>query len=216
MQAKLPYLASPGAIPKVLSKVEEARRPERFTQDFLETKLGLSGGGFRATIPLLKRMGFLAGDGSPTSLYDQYRNPTTQRTALAEGVRNAYREVFDRNQYASELTRDKLSALVFEMTGLEKDSSVGRQIVATFWTLKEGADFESTPSGVKDEADAAMTPTPAPIHRGDEARHQRPEPRELGLSLAYTINLNLPESTNPEVFSAIFKALRENLLQSSS
>jgi hypothetical protein len=34
--------------------------------------------------------------------------------------------------------------------------------------------------------------------------------RNIGFS--YTINLNLPETTDVEVFNAIFKALRENLL----
>ena len=33
------------------------------------------------------------------------------------------------------------------------------------------------------------------------------------ITVANTINLNLPETTNPEVFNAIFKALRENLLR---
>lgn len=30
--------------------------------------------------------------------------------------------------------------------------------------------------------------------------------------VGYTINLNLPETTNVEVFNAIFRSLRENLL----
>ena len=33
------------------------------------------------------------------------------------------------------------------------------------------------------------------------------------LKVGYTINLNLPETNDPEVFNAIFKALRENLLK---
>ncbi|MCY3794189.1 MAG: DUF5343 domain-containing protein, partial [Gammaproteobacteria bacterium] len=32
-------MASPGVIPKILEKIQNARKPERFTQDFLETKL---------------------------------------------------------------------------------------------------------------------------------------------------------------------------------
>jgi hypothetical protein len=32
------------------------------------------------------------------------------------------------------------------------------------------------------------------------------------MNLSYTINLNLPPSTDPEVFNAIFRALREHLL----
>ncbi len=39
MATKLPYLVSTGLIPKIFEKIQNARRPERFTQDFLETKL---------------------------------------------------------------------------------------------------------------------------------------------------------------------------------
>ena len=35
------------------------------------------------------------------------------------------------------------------------------------------------------------------------------------LGLSYTINLNLPATTEIEVFNAIFKSLRENLLRDS-
>jgi hypothetical protein len=36
---------------------------------------------------------------------------------------------------------------------------------------------------------------------------------DIGLNLAYTINLVLPKSDDPAVFNAIFKSLRDNLLR---
>ena len=36
---------------------------------------------------------------------------------------------------------------------------------------------------------------------------------QVGFNVSYTINLNLPETTNPDVFNAIFKSLKENLLE---
>lgn len=54
MVGKLPYMLSVGLIPKIFEKIQNARRPDRFTQDFLETKLGHSGGSARAIIPLAK------------------------------------------------------------------------------------------------------------------------------------------------------------------
>ncbi|MGX5634850.1 DUF5343 domain-containing protein [Brevundimonas diminuta ATCC 11568] len=213
MRVKLPYMSTPGLIPKILGKIQEARRPERFTQDFLETKLGHSGGSARAIIPLLKRMGFLTSDGTPTPLYDQFRNPSTERAALAQGTRNAYSDVFDRNRYAGDLTRDKFAALVTEITGLEKDSSVGSLIVSTFWKLREGSDFEADLS-----EDSARTPEvqmPIPDDRAPTSPPNNPSSNssnEVKLNVGYTINLNLPETTNPEVFNAIFRSLKEHLI----
>lgn len=143
MATKLPYMLSTGLVPKIFEKIQNARRPERFTQDFLETKLGHGGGSARPIITLLKRMSFLGSDGVPTSLYDQFRNTTTQGFAVAEGMKNAYSELFDRNEYVYEMSRDKLTAQVVEITGSVKNERSVKAIVGTFWALKDLADFES-------------------------------------------------------------------------
>jgi hypothetical protein len=205
---KLPYLNIPGSIPKILSKITEARRPERFTQDYLETILGFKGGNYRAIIPLLKRMEFLNADGSPTALYDQYRNDDTRAQALAAGIKKAYAEIFERNEFVYALPREKLSSLIVEMSGLAKESQVGKLMVSTFWTLKEGADFErkgaKTPAVIENTNSQDPPPPPPPLREDDQ---------DVKFRVGYTINLNLPETTNPEVFNAIFKALKEHLLR---
>jgi hypothetical protein len=53
-------------------------------------------------------------------------------------------------------------------------------------------------------------PPLTPFERPDLALH--PNGQEIGMNLSYTINLNLPQSSDPEVFNAIFKALKEHLL----
>jgi hypothetical protein len=221
--AQLPYLASPGVIKRVLEKIQEARRPERFSVDFLETKLGQSGGAARATIPLLKRMGFLNQDGTPSALYDRFRNPETQRIAVAEGVRAAFHEIFSRNEYAGALNRDKLTALVTEISGHERDSTVVKCIVGTFWNLRELADFEQSstevvttaPSGSR-ASERQATEKSGYAHDSQDMGERRPIPplnETMKMSIGYNINLNLPETTNPDVFNAIFRALKEHLLR---
>lgn len=143
MAAKLPYMASPGLVTKILAKIQEARKPERFTQDFLETKLGFPGGSARPIIPLLKRMNFLNSDGSPTQLYDRFRNVSTQGAAIAEGVRSAYVELFDRNRYAGDLAKEKLKALIVEVTGAAHDDRTVELTLSTILKLKELADFDA-------------------------------------------------------------------------
>ncbi|PDT87749.1 hypothetical protein CO669_22995 [Bradyrhizobium sp. Y36] len=228
MSVKLPYMVTPGVIPKVLTKIREARRPERFTQDYLETMLGIRGGNARAVLPLLKRMTFLNGDGTPTTLYDRFRNDDTRAIAQAEGIRKAYEDVFNRNQFAYNLPRDKFTSLVTEMTGLAKDSPVSRATVGTFFTLKDGADFEGTfgdeqlpaANNGAQMADPpqAQSPTPTPPAPPNTVppQHFQPPPQQqdgVEFRVGYTINLNLPETTNPDVFNAIFRSLKEHLLR---
>ncbi|MCY3826354.1 MAG: hypothetical protein F4235_04030 [Candidatus Dadabacteria bacterium] len=213
MASKLPYMVSVGLIPKILEKVQNAKRPERFTQDFLETKLGHSGGSARPIIPLLKRMGLLGADGVPTVLYDQFRNPETQGFAVAKGIKNAFTELFDRNEYVYELSREKLTGQVIEITGGTKEDSRTRAIVGTFLALKELADFEAEdPQNLVSEQKSEATSLAQP---SSDAENVSPitDKDNIELRVGYTINLNLPETKDPEVFNAIFRALRENLLK---
>lgn len=217
MAAKLPYMTTPGVVTKILNKIIEARTPERFTIDFLETKLGFSGGSSRPIIPLLKRIGFLADDGTPTTLYRDFRSESTRGRAMAEALRVGYAEAFNRNEYAHDLDRKKFSELVNQISGAEKGSSSDNLIVSTFFNLKEFSDFES------DDQSINTDPAPVFVREQKDDFQTNPSRRSLpadeasgpGINLAYTINLNLPETTNIEVFNAIFEALRKNLLGKS-
>jgi len=214
MSAPLPYMTSSGSIPKILSKIQEARKPDRFTQDFLETKLGHRGGSARPIIPLLKRIGMLTSSGEPTELYTKFRNPNTQGWAMAQAMRKGYHELFERNEYAQDLPKDKLRNLIIEITGLEHDNAIVRSVVATFEALKEYANFDETDQEVsrdvasqvseelvRDQVELVKRETSATTSGG------------VGVNLAYTINLNLPETENIRVFDAIFKSLKEHLLE---
>ncbi len=176
----------------------------------------MSGGSAMTLIPLLKKLGFLSPDGSPTDAYNKFREDNQSGSVLAGAMKLAYEELFKRNEYAHKLPKEKLIGQIVEITGQPKDSSMVRQIVGTFETIKKYADFEiaqyasnqplalprkqEPPSGGRDEG-GSQDSTPNP-HAG------------LGLNLGYTINLNLPPTSDIAVFDAIFSSLKENLLRS--
>lgn len=204
-----PFMNAYNNIVRILEKVKEAKTPPRFTQDFLESKLGASGGSARPFIPFAKRLGFLSSDGTPTELYKRFRNPSQSGAAVAEALRIGYADLYDRNEYLHELNEDDLTGLIVEATGLSADSKTLRAIVKSFMNLRELADFDSDPSEFEAETtqveeEAEEPPEPSPPH-----------PPELrgALNFGYTINLNLPATDDPAVHDAIFKALRENLLR---
>lgn len=213
MASKLPYMLSVGLIPKILEKVQNARRPERFTQDFLGTKLGHASGSAKPVIPLLKRMGFLGSDGAPTELYDQFRNPETQGAAVATGMRRAFGELYDRNEYVHDLSREKLTGLVVEVTGSAKDERSTKAIVGTFSALNDLADFEAdgpemTTTSIQDDGSEPLVPI-----QPQAASSSPPSVDSVDLRVGYTINLNLPETSDPAVFDAIFSSLNKHLLK---
>ncbi len=206
-----PYMNAYGLIPKILGAIKEAKTPPRFTQDFLETGLGFSGGSARAFLPLAKRLGLLSGDGAPTDLYDGFRNPTESSQSMARAVRAGYSALFDRNEYAHKLDRKALEGLLIQVTGLDADSQTLRAIASSFEALKQFADFDMPQAPIAAAGQKQLVPD-SKLGPPDRANGNTGD-RELRMNLAYTINLNLPKSDDVAVFNAIFKALRENLLR---
>lgn len=199
-EQQLPYLQAHGNITKALDKIIEAKTPERFTQDFLATKLALTGGAARPVIPFLKRTGFLNPDGTPTPLYSRFRNESQRGAAAAEALRKGYARLYESNEYAHALSDDDLKGLVLQVTGLEKNSSVFRSIIPSFNALKAYADFDAEPVETPDEVEEPS---------GEKLPLVKPP---AGVNLGYTINLHLPPTSDVAVFNAIFKSLREHLL----
>jgi hypothetical protein len=200
-----PFLNATGAVTKILDKIIEASQPERFTQDYLANKLGFPGGSPRPIIPLLKKLGFLASDGTPTELYSQFRNPENRSTAMRRGLRNAYKELYDRSEYAHDLPKEKLKNIVIEITGMGADNQTVSAIVGTFLNLKAYAKFDQP-------AEAAGNGKVTVLEK-NEIPPTPPAQNPTGLNLSYTINLNWPETADVEVFNAIFRSLKENLLK---
>ncbi len=213
MSTNFPYLATPGNIKRVLIKIQEAATPPRFTQDFLETKLGMSGGSARPLIPFLKRIGFLASDGSPTDLYKRFRNPSESGAAAAEALKIGYKSLFEANEYANELQDQKLKGLLVQLTGEQENSTVLKLVMSCFKSLKEFATFDEAH---QTEPLMAKTSPPAESNKQITISEEHPHKKigsGVGLNLSYTINLNLPATSDMAVFDAIFKSLKANLLK---
>lgn len=200
-----------GKIPKVLEKVKTAQTPARFTQDFLSTKLGFPGGSPKPVIPYLKRTGFLTASGEPTDIYKRFRNPDLSGAAAAEALRIGYNQLFEINEYANDLTDSKLKGVIVQATGLDEGASSVKAILGSFKALKAFADFDAGvgEGAMGDEGeveDGNNGSTKAPVTKA--GRSDLP----AGVSLGYTINLNLPPTSDIAVFNAIFKSLKENML----
>jgi hypothetical protein len=202
MSTKLPYLSSPGTLGTVLTRLKAAATPPKVTNDFVATKLQVKGGAGRAIPPFLKKIGFVAGDGAPTPIYQRFRNDSTSGAAAAEALKMGYKGLYEVNEYAHDLGDKDLKGLVLQVTGLDDKNRVVELILSTFKKLKGFADFEAAPEGPKDPAEERPTDAKVP-----------PRVLQPGFNIGYTINLNLPPSTNIEVFNAIFKSLKENLLR---
>ena len=198
-----PYVDAYGKIDEVFKKIVEASVPTKVTNDFIYTKLGLKSTSYRAMIPLLKRLGFIDDSNAPTAVYREYRDQKKSKVIMAQQIRITYKDLFATNEYAYKLKKEDIISKLNTVLGTPMDDKITPRVAATFLALCSLADFEGkvlesveTPEGGEKPVTAATT--------GEHAA-------KLGIS--YTINLNLPATTDIEVFNAIFKALKENLLK---
>jgi hypothetical protein len=205
MATKLPYVNQPGSIVKVFEKVREAQTPERFTGDFLLTKLAFRGGNYQQFIPFAKKLGFLETDGKPTDIYKSFRNAATTKAAMAKALKIGYRELFERNEHADSMTKELFKGLVVEVTGLDSGNRVVALICQTFEAMKKLADFEKSLATEKGEETRTEDKQIKPPQHNNSS--------DLDLNISYAINLVLPKTDDVAVFNAIFKSLRENLLR---
>lgn len=201
IKGNLPYTPAPGVFKKTLEGIVTAGQPERFTTNFMETVLGVTGGSARYVPPLLKKMGFLTSDGSPTDLYTSFRPDGSRSSAAYAGMKNAFGELFQRNEFIHKANEAEARDHIVAITGLSKNDAYVNYIWSTFKAVR---DF--------------ITGDPATQPKAESAAHMKEEPNSSSVGmqgrvgLVNNINIVLPESTNITVYNLIFQSLRANLL----
>ena len=204
--APLPYVTATGNVEKALLGIKAAATPDSVTQDFVKTILKIPGGSGNQMASYLKKIGFVNVDGSPSEIYTRFRNSASIGDAAAEALKTGYAPLKTRNEYWYALDDDKLRGLIIEETGEEENSSIVSYILGCIKGLKKFATFDSK-SKPPQKRELNELPPALPT-----AFPPVPQNTSIGLRLGYTINLNLPATTDVAVFNAIFKSLKEHLL----
>jgi hypothetical protein len=198
-----PYVNGYGGIPKLFAAIREAAVPPKFTQDFLGDVLDLKSSSYRAMIPLMKKLGFIDQGNVPTQAYRDVRDAAQAGRVIAARMREAYKTLFNANEYIYKADKPTLMAKLRSILGAGEDDANIQYVAGTFIELSKLAAWDGSPA-----PKPILTPDSPLDGSGSGGR------KELGkIGLSYTINLNLPATTDIEVFNAIFKSLRENLLR---
>lgn len=211
-----PYNSSTGLLKDLFKKIQEAPPPARFSQDYLFTSLKFKKSGSTIPfIPFLKRLGFLSPDGVPTEIYKKFRNPdlNVSGKAMAQAIKIAYADLYNRNEYWHSLDKTALKNFLIEVLEVEANSAALKYILSTIETLKSYAVFDIGNNNSIDEEVETFGNDEKETEKEEHSTRKKAVSDFAGLNLAYTINLNLPETSDIKVFDAIFKRLKENLLK---
>jgi hypothetical protein len=198
------YLASVKNLPAILDKIISGTAPTKFTADYLKT-IGFAGSNDRAIIPLLKDLGFLNADGVPTKRYHDYRNSAQSKAVLGDSLKEAYEDLFHVNAKPTKSDRQAIEG-VFKTVNNVNDRLAEIQ-AATFFALLDRANVAGEKVAKKQIGEELDEKPPhESVRKEDSGAAGRI------LSLRHNIEVHLPATKDVEIYNAIFKALKEHLL----
>jgi len=208
------YMASVKNLPDILKKIVEGTAPDKFTVAHLKS-LGFKSSNDQGVIALLKDLGFLTPEGAPTQRYLDYRDKSQSRSILGEALREAYGDLFHINENISKADRAAIEGK-FKSTHNTSDVVAGRQAM-TFLALLDLADLKGGKASAKvHKAEEKKTSEAEAGAKSDQSLQKQP----LGLNsndalagLRYNIEIHLPATKDVEVYNAIFKSLKEHLIE---
>jgi len=204
------YVQVYGQLSDVFQRMADGQAPEKFTSQHLKD-LGFASANFRAVIPLLKALGFLSEDGTPTSRYHEYRNPAQSQHVMAEALREAYGDLFTIKANPTASDRKLIEGKFRSVHNVSPNTA--KLMASTFYSLLDLADLSAAKPQPKEDdkpteqvVPATEPKEPKTVTESATSPHHRP-------TLHYNIQIHLPATKDVEVFNAIFKALKEHLFE---
>lgn len=234
MADKHPYMSGSDGVTQLVSQLRKAF-PTTVTADTLK-KLGIAPQNETYVLNIMKFIGVLDAENKKTAaatpVFNKHDNAEFQQE-FAKLVVGPYHELFDlHGEEAWTLPIDKLISFFRNHDGTS--DIVGKRQASTFQTLArisgkldEGAAVAAKPVSnnggakiakkvlsVKKQAPSAVATVVAP--ESGPAPHQSPAHANsggaAGVGLTVRIEINLPPGGDQATYDAIFKSIRENLL----
>lgn len=222
------YLVASGKLETFLDAIRNAQAPERFTVKFLED-LGFKSTNDRKFLPLLKAVGMLDDNGIPRQRYYDFLDDSRWKRVLADGVREAYEDLFRVNVRAHNIAAKSLKGKLRSLTQGRYSEVVIGNMVRTFTELAKLADFETqapvpepTVLAEPDDRAASQYDVGSVSPDDDNGAARIPESPATSRNLlssdrlidavTYRIELVLPAARDKAVYDAIFRSLKEHLL----
>jgi len=191
------------------SHIRNAQAPEKFTIKFLES-LGFTSTNDRLIIGVLKALNFLDEASIPTQRYFEFLDDSQSKTVLAQGIRDAYADLFRVNNKANEMGEAEVKNKLKTLTQGTKSENVLRLMAMTFAALCKNAEFSKTATTPKQEKPTTVEPAKTTAEESEPKKEKHE--RKHSFDLAYNIHIELPATRDQAIYDAIFRSLKEHLL----
>ena len=194
-------------IPQYFDTLLTARAPEKFTAKFL-ADLGYTSSNDRLFVNVLKAIGFLDESGTPSERYFRFLDQSCSKKVVAEGIREAYVDLFNLNIAAYTMTQSEVEGKFKTLTNGSKANTTITQMAKTFLSLCGYADWtENVTPTVTIEVPANEEKTPSVIEEKNIAQKKE----RSGFDLNYNIHIHLPATRDQAVYDALFASLAKHI-----
>lgn len=202
MADSYPYTLSNNRLGDVLGKIKTAEKPDRFTNEFLK-KLGFTSSNDRSVIRVFKALGFLSEDGSPTESYNRLKDDTDHAIALGESIKSLYSDLFEINTEIYKAEDKEIKGAFSRITG--KSSHSVNRYFNTFKALCGLAELDTTDKQQTMKVEEKK-------EENDKDTRLKGRQKTVQPDFHYNIQVHLPATKDVSVYNAIFRSLKENLL----
>jgi hypothetical protein len=201
------YTQAYGSFDEFFSRIRDAQAPDKFILQILKD-WGYKSNNHRPFIPLLKSLGFLSSDGTPTQRYHDYRSHAKSKEVMGNALKEAYSDIFLIKAHPT--TKDKELIQGKFKSYHNVSDNVAKLHTNTFYALLKLADLEA--SNVEKPA-SKKAPVKQDLPRPAEQKHDTTSDLlTTKVGLHYNIQIHLPATKDVEVYNAIFKSLKEHLI----
>ena len=200
-----------GKVPQYFDTILTARAPEKFTAKFM-ADLSFTSSNDRLFVNVLKAIGFLDDSGTPTDRYFKFLDQSCSKKLVAEGIREAYEDLFNLNVSAYAMTQAEVEGKFKTLTNGSKAAATITQMAKTFVALCGYADWSEPESEAKTStvtpniaAEQPSVPTPTVKVNSQIQQHSS------GFDLNYNIHIHLPATRDQSVYDALFASLTKHI-----
>lgn len=201
------YVLPTNRVPDVFARIRDGQAPDYLTTTLLKD-WGFASSNDRAFIPLLKALGFLSADGKPTQRYHNYRDHSMSKVVMAEALKEAYGDIFLIKAKPSASDKKAVEGKFKSFHNVS--DNVAQLMAKTFFALLAMSDLDHEPAAQPNQPTQVQK---QPQEDDPEEAERRVVSRKGISGLHYNIQIHLPATKDIEVYNAIFKSLREHLIE---
>ena len=199
------YTNNYGKIPTILETIRGGQAPSTFSRQHLRD-LGFKSSHDFTFIQVLKELDLLTSDGSPTPKYMEFLDKTRSEKVLGDAVRRVYADIF---VIKAKPTKDDTDAIAGKFKSeFNSTDAVAKARANTFLALL-ALSAEASEEIVEETKTEDSNDKKESDNLGEETKVKKPKDVEF----CYNIQIHLPPTKDIEVYNAIFKSLKDHLIE---